>query len=170
MSIFDKFEFRSIKSDEAGQAAKIEQICFPPNEACSEEHIRERVAEAPELFLVAVDKQTGRLAGFLNGLATNEQKFRDEFFLDVSLFEPDGKNVMLLGLDVLPDYRRQGMAKELVSQYASREKKNGRDTLTLTCLDAMVEMYKKMGFVDNGMADSTWGGEEWHEMAYNITD
>lgn len=91
MSIFDKFEFRSIKPDEAGQAAKIEQICFPPNEACSEEHIRERVAEAPELFLVAVDKQTGRLAGFLNGLATNEQKFRDEFFLDVSLFEPDGK-------------------------------------------------------------------------------
>ena len=170
MSIFDKFEFRSIKSDEAGQAAKIEQICFPPNEACSEEHIRERVAEAPELFLVAVDKQTGRLAGFLNGLATNEQKFRDEFFLDVSLFEPDGKNVMLRGLDVLPDYRRQGMAKELVSQYASREKKNGRDTLTLTCLDAKVEMYKKMGFVDNGMADSTWGGEEWHEMAYNITD
>lgn len=50
MSIFDKFEFRSIKSDEAGQAAKIEQICFPPNEACSEERIRERVAEAPELF------------------------------------------------------------------------------------------------------------------------
>lgn len=40
---------------------------------------------------MAVDKQTGRLAGFLNGLATNEQKFRDEFFLDVSLFEPDGK-------------------------------------------------------------------------------
>lgn len=36
----------------------------------------------PELFLVAVDKETGKIAGFLNGPATNEIRFRDEFFAD----------------------------------------------------------------------------------------
>ena len=76
----------------------IEQICFPPHEACSEKHMKERIAKAPELFLVAVDKETGRLAGFLNGLSTKEQVFRDEFFLDANLYDPAGECVMLLGL------------------------------------------------------------------------
>ena len=33
-----------------------------------------------------------------------------------------------------------------------------------TCLDAKVEMYKKMGFEDEGISDSSWGGEQWHQM------
>ena len=53
----EKFEFREIRPDEAEQAAKIEQICFPPNEACTEKMMRERVAAVPDLFLVAVDKE-----------------------------------------------------------------------------------------------------------------
>ena len=53
---------------------------FPPNEACSAKSMRERVANAPETFMVAVDKETGKVAGFLNGVATDEAVFRDEFF------------------------------------------------------------------------------------------
>ncbi len=161
----EKFEFRNIRADEVKQAAAIEQICFPPNEACSEKSMTERIARAPELFLVAVDKETGRIAGFLNGLSTNENAFRDEFFTDAGLHDSDGKNVMLLGLDVLPEYRGQGLARELVSEYLRRERKNNRQKLFLTCLQPKVEMYKKMGFLDAGIANSSWGGEEWHEMS-----
>lgn len=168
-NLSEKFEFRSIRPGEEAEAAQVEQICFPPNEACTAEKIKERVAKAPELFLVAVDKKNGRIAGFLNGLSTNEETFRDEFFTDAELYEPAGQSVMLLGLDVLPEYRRQGLAKELVFQYLRREKERGRKQLVLTCLDAKVEMYKKMGFEDKGMADSTWGGEAWHEMTYRIS-
>ena len=35
----EKFEFRNIRPDEAEQAVEIEQICFPPNEACSPKSI-----------------------------------------------------------------------------------------------------------------------------------
>ncbi|MGN0342726.1 MAG: GNAT family N-acetyltransferase [Roseburia sp.] len=166
----ERYEFRSIKPEEADQAVAIEQICFPPNEACSEQHMKERVAKAPELFLVVIDKETGKLAGFFNGLSTDEAVFRDEFFTDISLYDPAGKNVMLLGLDVLPEYRKQGLAKALVSEYAKRERENGRQKLILTCLDSKVEMYKGMGFTDCGIANSTWGGEEWHEMSYVLDD
>lgn len=162
------FDFRNIHADEADQAVAIEQICFPPNEACSEKNMKDRVAKAPELFLVAVDKETGLIAGFLNGLSTNENSFRDEFFTDTNLYDPDGRNIMLLGLDVLPAYRGQGLAREIVRQYAARERKNNRHKLILTCLDSKVEMYKKMGFSDDGLANSTWGGEEWHEMSLVI--
>lgn len=74
-----RFEFREIRQDEAEYAAQIEEICFPPNEACSRKMMLERVRTAPELFLVAVEKHTGEIAGFLNGLSTDEEKFRDEF-------------------------------------------------------------------------------------------
>ena len=161
----ERFEFRNIRPDEAGQAAEIERICFPPNEACTEAMMRERVAAVPDLFLAAVDRETGKLAGFLNGLATDEHVFRDVFFTDAGLHDPEGENIMLLGLDVLPEYRRQGLASEIMRQYQCREAQRGRKKLILTCLESKVKMYEKMGFKNDEVADSSWGGEQWYEMS-----
>lgn len=166
--ISEQFIFRDIKPEETGQAIAIEQICFPPHEACSAGAMTERIIAAPELFLVAEDKEAGKIAGFFNGVSTDEAAFRDEFFKDIGLHKADGKNVMLLGLDVLPEYRGQGLAKSLVDKYIEREHAKGREALVLTCLEEKVEMYKKMGFTDQGIANSTWGNEEWHEMRYAI--
>ena len=163
-----KYEFRDILPEELDQVIQIEQICFPPNEACSAKSMRERVANAPETFMVAVDKETGKVAGFLNGVATDEAVFRDEFFTDSTLHNPEGKNVMLLGLDVLPEYRHQGLAREIMTQYVKREQKRGRECLYLTCLDNKVEMYKKMDYTDTGISGSAWGGDEWHDMSRKI--
>ena len=163
-----KYEFRNIRPEEVNQAIQIEQICFPPNEACSAKSMKEWVENAPETFLVAVDKETGKIAGFLNGVATNEDVFRDEFFTDITLHDPNGKNIILLGLDVLPEYRHQGLAREIMSHYVAREQEKGRKCLYLTCLDNKVEMYKKMGYTDNGISGSVWGGEEWHDMSRKI--
>lgn len=166
--ILTKFEFRNIKPSEIEEVIEIEQICFPPNEACSPKSMRERIAVADELFLVAVDKETGKIAGFLNGIATDEYRFRDEFFTDAGLHKKSGKNIMLIGLDVLPEYRKQGLGRGLVDQYLRREREKGRKTVFLTCLEAKVAMYKKFGFADHGIANSTWGGEEWHEMSFTL--
>lgn len=164
----DRFEFRDIRQDEMQQAADIEKICFPPNEACSEKNMKDRVRGISDLFLVAVDKECGKIAGFLNGLATKEEKLRDEFFIDASLHDAAGENIMLLGLDVLPEYRMQGLARELMARYARREKEKGRKKLILTCLETKVKMYEKFGFTDLGLSGSTWGGEEWHEMSMEL--
>ena len=163
-SLNERFTFREIYMNEIPQAIAIEMVCFPPNEACSALAMKERIAVASELFLVAIENETGLIAGFLNGLATDEQAFCDDFFKDANLHNPDGKNVMLLGLDVLPQYRMQGLARELMEQYSAREKARGRKALILTCLEEKVEMYKKFQFEDDGMANSTWGGESWHQM------
>ena len=164
----DRFEFRCIRPEETQQAIEIEQICFPPNEACSPKSLTERIKATAETFLVAEDKETGKLAAFLNGVPTDEEAFRDEFFTDISLSNPEGKNIMLLGLDVLPEYRGQGLARELVRRYIEREWAKGRKEIILTCLESKVAMYEKFGFKDKGIAQSTWGGEEWHEMSVRI--
>jgi len=167
--LYERFNFRNIRQEEAEQAAIIEDICFPPNEACSREMMLTRIEKAPEMFLVAEDRHTGEIAGFLSGLSTDEDSFRDEFFWDADLYNPNGKNIMLLGLDVLPEYRGQGLARELMCQYLRREREKNRHIVLLTCLPSKVEMYKKMGFRDEGIANSAWGGEQWHEMSCVIT-
>lgn len=166
MVVRDRFVIRQIRKEEADEAAEIERICFPPNEACSYEQMRNRVLTAPELFLVAEDRETGKIAGFLNGLATDEECFRDEFFQNAALYNPEGANVMLLGLDVLPEYRRQGLATYIMKTYLETERKKGRKKALLTCLDSKVKMYEKMGYEDLGIANSSWGGVQWHEMRY----
>ena len=55
--ISERYEFRNIKPDEAEEAAEIERICFPPNEACSEQNMKDRIAGIADLFLVAIDKE-----------------------------------------------------------------------------------------------------------------
>ena len=162
--LLQRFEFREIRPQEAEEAAEIEQICFPPNEACSREHMLERARRAPELFYVAWDPEKKRIAGYLNGIATHEERLRDEFFTDASLHEKDGPVVMLLGLDVRPEYRRQGLARAIMTGYEERERRRGRRCLVLTCHDEKVDMYRRMGFSDLGMSGSIWGGVAWHEM------
>ena len=142
----EKYEFRDIVPEEIAQTAEIERICFPPNEACSKKHMKDRVAGIADLFLVVIDKENGKMAGFLNGLATDEVVLKDEFFTDAGLHNPEGKNIMLLGLDVLPEYRSQGLARELVRRYLEREWGRGRKEIILTCLESKVAMYEKFGF------------------------
>lgn len=166
--IEERFVFRSILPEEAEEAAKIEEICFPPNEACTEAIMKERAETAPELFLVAEDRKTGKLAGFINGLGTREESLRDAFFKETELHDPAGETVMILGVDVLPAYRRQGLAREMMRQYAERLKQQGHRRLVLTCLEGKVRMYETMGFRDHGLSQSCWGGEQWHEMSREL--
>ena len=143
--ISEQFIFRNIKPEETGQAIAMEQICFPPHEACSAEAMTERIIAAPELFLVAEDKEVGRIAGFFNGVATDEAAFRDEFFKDIVLHKADGKNVMLLGLDVLPEYRGQGCGSELLG-LAEEYFKQKRITAVALTTDTAPGFYIKHGY------------------------
>lgn len=163
-SIAEQFMFRPIEPQEGEIVAAIEQICFPPNEACSRERMLQRAERMPEMFLVAEDRKTGEIVGFLNGLPTNETVFRDEFFTDISLYDPSSTQVMILGVDVLPPYRRRGLARAMVAEYCRRQKAAGRKRMLLTCLDFRVPMYEQFGFTDLGISGSVWGGEEWHDM------
>ena len=66
--------------------------------------------------------------------------------------------------------RKNAEDLRLVLALPCREQAKNRHKLLLTCLDSKVEMYKKMGFKDEGIANSTWGGEEWHEMSLLLNE
>lgn len=166
--LLKRYEFRQVRADEAEKINAIERICFPPNEACPEEEMYRRVKMMPGQFLVAVDRKTGEIAGFLDGISSDEDRFKDEFFTDVTLHDPAAQTDFLMGLDVLPAYRGQGLAKELIRLYAIWGQVKGRHRMVLTAHDGKVPMYEKMGFRDLGISDSVWGGDPWHEMEMRL--
>lgn len=160
----ENFDFRQVRPEDAETAAEIEAICFPPSEACTLPIMKERVALAGDSFLVAIDREKGKMAGFVNALCTNENTLRDELFTDTQLHNPDGKNVMICSVAVLPEYRGRGIAREMVRLFLDRERQQGKSKAILTCVPGKVQMYEKFGFTDSGESESTWGGEKWHEM------
>ena len=163
-ALLKRYRFRQILPEEGAQAGEMDRICFPPEEAKPMEIMCRFVEKIPEQFLVAVDRGTGKVAGFLCGISSDEARFKDEFFTDLSLNDPAAQTVYLLGLDILPEYRGQGLARELMKLYGIWSQVKGKHRMVLTAHEEKVGLYEKLGFTDLGISDSTWGGGSWHEM------
>lgn len=160
----ERYELRQVLPTDAEIATEIEAVCFPPSEACTLPIMKERIQHAAPSFVVAVERETGKIVGFVNALCTEESTLRDELFTDTSLHDPDGENVMICSVAVLPEYRKQGIAREMMSELLRKQQELGKRQAILTCVPGKVTMYKKFGFTDRGESESTWGGEKWHEM------
>ena len=158
-----KVRIRHARQNEGRELAEIESICFPIAEAGSEKEIRERLAVFPENFYVAAT-QDGKIAGFINGCTTDEPILRDELYHNVSLHNPEGAYQTVFGLNVLPQYRRQGIAEQLVRTMLSAAEQSGKKGMILTCKEHMIPYYEKFGFVNYGVADSAHGGAIWYNM------
>lgn len=160
--------FKQVGDGEAGDAAFIEAASFPANEACPLHIMEQRVALAPDLFRVAIEKETGKMVGFITAIATKEEKLRDEFFTDTSNHDPNGAYVMILSLAVLPRYRGRGIARGLMESLLEDQKGKGYRKAVLTCIPSNIGLYARLGYTDEGVSASEWGGELWHEMTYEF--
>lgn len=150
-------------SSDLDAVAAIEAICFPEAEAAGRESFEARIASFPECFFVA-EAPDGSLIGFINGCATNERTIRDEMFEDSSLHNPGGSYQSIFGLDVLPDFQRQGIAAALMNHMIEDARKKGRRGLILTCKDRLLHYYARFGYKNLGVSASVHGGAVWYDM------
>lgn len=155
-------EIRKANKDELEEIIKIETICFPPEEAASQEDMYKRFEIFHENFIVAINE--GRVVGFINGCVTDKPELPDELYHDTSLHRPDGAYQTVFGLDVLPEYRRRGIAAQLLNYFIKTAKERGKEGMVLTCKDYLVEYYQKFGFEHRGVSDSSHGGSTWNDM------
>ena len=163
-ALLKDYRFRQILPEEGVQAGEMDRICFPPEEAKPMEIMCRFVDKIPEQFLAAIDRRTGKVAGYLCGISSDEEHFRDEFFTDLSFHDPAARTAYLLGLDILPEHRGRGLAKELLRIYGIWGRVRGKHRMVLTAHEEKVGMYEKLGFADLGISNSVWGGGIWHEM------
>ena len=127
-----KIRIRHARQNEVKKLADIEAICFPVAEAASEKEIAARFLSFPENFYVA-ETMDGKIAGFINGCTTDTPVLKDELYHDASLHKPDGAYQTLFGLNVLPEYRRQGIAEQLFRAMMDAAKEKGKKGMILTC-------------------------------------
>lgn len=164
----ERFTFRTIdpeNTQEVDYTIYMEELCMDPGEGCSRDEILSKVYAAPELFLLAVDKQTDEIAGYVNGIGTDEEVIRDAFFSDGGkLHNPDGSNIMLVSLVVMPKYRGIGLGREIMRVYAEREQAKGRKRMILTCVEKKIPMYEKFGYKLLGVSASVYSGLVWYDM------
>ena len=63
---------------------------------------------------------------------------------------PSGKMGLLSSMFTNPNYRRMGIAKELLHRVVEEARKYGCGTIQITSSDMGVKLYKEYGFVHNG--------------------
>ena len=147
----ENLQIRLADPGEADRLAEIEAICFPPAEAASHEEVVKRMGAFPENFVVAVKDE--QIVGFINGGTTDKPVLPDEFYHDITLHRKDGEIQTVFGLNVIPEYRHQELAKE-----------RGKKALILTCKEHMIPFYESHGLKKLGVADSCHGGATWYDM------
>lgn len=142
---------------------RIEAVCFPAAEAASEETLRGRFEVFPEYFFTAEDGE--RPVGFINGMMTNCAAICDEMFSTPATHNPDGARLAVLGLNVLPEYRRQGIARRLMETLLGQAQADGKSGAVLTCKEHLIRYYESFGYRCLGLSASVHGGAVWYDMA-----
>ena len=153
---------RNAKKEEAALLAQIEAECFPAAEAAGKQDIEARMDVFEDCFFVA--ETNGKIVGFINGAVAKEASLPDQMYHAAALHNPNGAYQTVFGLDVLPAYRRNGIAGRLLERMIHHARECQRKGVVLTCKDHLVHYYAGFGFKHCGVADSTHGGAKWNEM------
>lgn len=157
------YTIRNVKIEDLDQVTEVEALCFPTAEVAVEASFRQRIETFPDSFFVAED-ENGRIIGFINGCVTDERTIRDEMFEDSGLHRPEGLYQSVFGLDVIPEFRRQGVAADLMNRLMQEAKARGKKGMILTCKDRLIHYYEKFGYRNLGLSASVHGGAVWYDM------
>ena len=154
--------FRKANKHDCLVLSKLEESCFPANEAASLESLIGRLEVYPDHFLLMQDGDN--VIGMINGMCSNERDRHDVMYADASMHDEKGSWQMVFGVNTIPSYRRKGYAGELIRRAIEDARAQGRKGLVLTCKDRLIPYYSKFGFVLEGVSESVHGNVVWNQM------
>lgn len=144
----------------------VETSGFPPEEAAARETIQLRIETFPRGFFVA--EVDGRVVGILNSAATDKDDLSDEELKQLVGHDPNGQNMVVFALAVLPEFQKRGIARQLMSRFVEEVRRHNKKNVFLMCKQHLIAYYESMGFIHAGLSRSTHGGAEWHEMRLGL--
>ena len=157
-----EFRIRQAVADDIEKIAAVEERCFPPAEAATIKSFVERFMAFPECFFVA--EADGKVVGHINGCVTNAPKLPDALYHNTALHIPNGPWQTVFGIAVLPEFQHHGIATALMGKFKDETKKRGKEGIVLTCKDEKISFYEGLGFVCEGVSESSHGGARWNDM------
>jgi ribosomal protein S18 acetylase RimI-like enzyme len=159
---------RNVQPKDLDECCIIEASGFSPEEAASRETIQLRIDTFPQGFFVA--KLNGRVVGMVNGEATNKDDISDEELKQLIGHDVNGRNMVIFALAVLPEFQKQGIAKQLMLKFIEEARHNKKEKVLLMCKHYLIAYYERLGFIHAGLSSSTHGGAEWHEMRLSLKE
>ncbi len=155
--------FRKANKHDCLVLSKLEESCFPANEAASLESLTGRLEVFPDHFLLMQDGD--RVIGMINGMCSNERELLDVMYADASMHDEAGCWHMIFSVCIDPEYRNRGLGHILLKEFIRQVKiQTQRKGLVLTCHEHLVHWYAACGFKDEGICSSEHGGSVWHQM------
>ncbi len=153
---------RYAKESDLKSIAQAEKVSYPMAEGASEESIRLRFNAFPGRFWVIEDN--GRLAGFINGMASDEKNLADEMYDEPGMHSESGEWQMIFSVVTVPEYRCRGCASKLMNRVISDVREQGKRGIVLTCKEGLIPFYSRFGFKNEGISQSVHGGAVWYQM------
>ncbi len=156
-------KIRKATINDLDEITKIEATCFPLKEAATKESFEKRLLVYSDYFWI-LENEDGKIVSFTNGMVTNNENLTDEMYENSKLHDENGEWQMIFGVNTLPEYRENGYAEMLIKEMINDAKFKNRKGIVLTCKEKLVRYYEKIGFVNEGISESTHGGVVWYEM------
>ena len=157
---------RRATADDLIKIKTLEAEAFPPSEADTLEMITFRLKLMPELFLIA--ELDNRIVGFINALPSDVERLSNEFYVDEPVVEPNAVGVAAMSFAVEQNFRRQGIAAQLMNAFIDQARLEHKLFIALVCKAEKIPYYHKFGFNAVGVSNVTLGGARWHDMIINL--
>ncbi|KAJ3785041.1 acyl-CoA N-acyltransferase [Lentinula aff. detonsa] len=184
-------KFDLVKADQLERAIELELDGYPAEEAASFESFRLRQSQAPELFFGAFKLKQGlspdacssninlELIAYICGTRSSASHLTHSSMIQ---HVPDGSSVCIHSVCVSKEYRRQGVALALLTEYVQRlqlqrrisvqddsETKLEIERILLITHEELIPLYAKAGFELVGESSVKHGERVWYEMMLNLS-
>lgn len=165
-SFMTEYAIRMVGPEDLTACHTIEVRCFPPEEAAWISSLDTRIQTYPEGFLVA--ESDGKVVGQVNSGSTHKDDISDEEFKQLVGHDPEGRNIVIFSLSVLPEFQKQGIGDKLLGGFIKQARDMGKTKVMLLCKENLVGYYSRHGFENKGPSASNHGSALWNEMSLSL--
>ena len=123
--------------EDLDRIAELEALGYPADEAASKEKMEYRLANAADLFMVAVKASSDQIIGFTCATATDKEQLEED---TMSIHVPEGTTVCIHSVCVAEEEQRKGVATRMLTAYLQWVPQSFPSTtnLQLICKEAKV--------------------------------
>lgn len=159
-------KIRQAKLADLEEIVAIELENFGTEEAMDATVFKKHIEELTSTFLVA--EKDGQLLGYLEGPVTQKRYVDDRSFTADVRDESHlpGGFITITCLSIAQSAQGLGVGKALLETMKTVALEEGREGVSLTCHDYLIEYYERNGFVNEGLSASTYAGEVWYDMVW----
>ena len=79
-----------------------------------------------------------------------------------------GGFITITSLSIAQSAQGLGVGKALLETMKRVALEEGREGISLTCHDYLIEYYERNGFVNEGRSASNYAGEVWYDLVWEV--